>query len=399
MNRSMKNNNPAHLSDADLVAEVKRLARCERETTMRLIIHLAEFDARGLYLAAGFSSLFSYCTEVLRLSEQEAYNRIQAARAARKYPIIFDLLGEAALNLPTVRLLAPHLTSDNHQELLTAARGRSKRGVEELLARRFPQPAVPSSVRKLPAAKTIAPTPAAPNVVGAAETSTPSFAFAAPVSPAPSVASTASAPVAPPPPPARRPLVAPLAPDRYQVRFTASAQTCEKLRLAQDLLRHAVPNGDVAEIVDRALTALLESLARKKFAETKRPRASRSTSPSVRHIPAEVKRAVRLRDGNCCAFVGTDGRRCSARAFLEFHHVKPFGVGGEATVENIQLRCGPHNRYEADLYYGASRPKGGEDVLREHGGYYLGLSSTRSGASSGKPEDGSSRTGHRAWMT
>ena len=263
MKRSMKNM-LSHLPDADLVAELNRLARCERETTVHLIIHLAEFDARGLYLGAGFSSLFTYCTEVLRLSEQEAYNRIQAARAARRFPIIFELLGEAALNLTTVRLLAPHLTSDNHQELLQSARGRSKREVEGLVARHFPQPEVPSSVRKLPAAKPIAPSPA-PSVVAVAGTSVP---------PAPSVPSTGSAPAAPPAPPGRRPLVALLAPDRYQVRFTASAKTCEKLRLAQDLLRHAVPNGDVAEIVDRALTALLENLARKKFAETKQPRAS-----------------------------------------------------------------------------------------------------------------------------
>jgi hypothetical protein len=369
MNTFMKNNSPAHLSDADLVAEVKRLARCERETTMRLIIHLAEFDARGLYLGAGFSSLFTYCTEVLRLSEQGAYNRIQAARAARKFPIIFDLLGEAALNLTTVRLLAPHLTNDNHQELLTAARGRSKRDVEELVAQHFPQPSVPSSVRKLPAAKTIAPTPTAPDVVAAAETSAPPLACAAPVPPGPSIGSAVPSPAAPPPP-TRRPLVAPLAPDRYQVRFTASAQTCEKLRLAQDLLRHAVPNGDVAEVVDRALTALIENLARKKFAETKKMRASRSTSPSSRHIPAEVKRAVRLRDGARCAFLGTDGRRCSARAFLEFHHVKPYGVGGEATVENIQLRCGLCRA--AGLYFGASRHRGSDGVVRESAEYYRG---------------------------
>jgi hypothetical protein len=106
----MKNNSPSRLSDSDLVAEVNRLARCEREATLHLIIHLAEFDARRLHLAAGFSSLFAYCTALLHLSEQEAYNRIQAARAARRFPIIFDLLGDAALNPTTVRLLAPHLT-------------------------------------------------------------------------------------------------------------------------------------------------------------------------------------------------------------------------------------------------------------------------------------------------
>jgi hypothetical protein len=301
----------SHLPDADLVAELNRLARCERETTVHLIIHLAEFDARGLYLGSGFSSLFTYCTEVLRLSEQEAYNRIQAARAARKFPIIFELLGEAALNLTTVRLLAPHLTSDNHQELLQSARGRSKREVEGLVARHFPQPEVPSSVRKLPAAKPIAPSPA-PSVVAVAGTSVPSLACTALLPPAPSVPSTGSAPAAPPAPPGRRPLVALLAPDRYQVRFTASAKTCEKLRLAQDLLRHAVPNGDVAEIVDRALTALLENLARKKFAETKQPRAS--TRPH--RPPATFRRRSSGQCGKETAIAAPSWQRtgdCAAR--------------------------------------------------------------------------------------
>jgi hypothetical protein len=117
--------------------------------------------------------------------------------------------------------------------------------------------------------------------------------------------------------------VAPLAPERFEVRFTASARTREKLRLAQDLLRHAVPGGDVAEILDRALTVLLEDLARKKFAATEHPRTTRNTLPTSRHVPAQVKRTVWLRDGGRCAFVGANGRRCTATAFLEFHHQKP----------------------------------------------------------------------------
>jgi hypothetical protein len=82
--------------------------------------------------------------------------------------------------------------------------------------------------------------------------------------------------------------VSPLAPDRYEIRFTVSAQTREQLRLAQDLLRHAIPTGDLAEVIDRALAALLEDLARKKFAATERPRASRGTAPGSRDIAAKV---------------------------------------------------------------------------------------------------------------
>jgi hypothetical protein len=363
----MKIDIPSHLSDDDLVAQVKSLARCEREATASLLAYLGELDARRLYLGAGFSSLFTYCCEVLHLSEPAAYNRIEAARAARRFPVILGMLGEGALSLATVRLLSSHLTADNHQELLAAATGKSKRQVEELLARYFPQPDVPASVRKLPAAKALlspseatqpAPSdaPAAPAATAQSPQISASAAAGDPDGTQTVLTSSVGLVAALAPPPARRPLVKPLAPDRYEIRFTASARTREKLRLAQDLLRHAIPTGDLAEVIDRALTVLLEDLAQKKFAATERPRASRGTAPGSRDIAAKVRRTVGLRDYGVCTFVSKSGRRCNERAFIQFHHVDPHAVGGEAMVENIQLRCGPHNRYESELFYGHGRP-------------------------------------------
>jgi hypothetical protein len=340
----MKIDMASQLSDDDLIAQVKALARCEREATACLIAHLAELDARRLYLPAGFSSLFTYCCQVLHLSEPAAYNRIEAARAARRFPVILELLGEGSLSLATVRLLSSHLTVENQTELLGAAAGKSKRAVEELLVRYFPSPAVPSSVRRLP-------TPTAPTTALDATALIPSGAPAA-VANVPFAGEIQSALPAPP----RPPVVSPLAPDRYEIRFTASAQTREKLRQAQDLLRHAIPSGDLAEVFDRALTALLEVLAQKKFSATKRPRASHGTAPGSRGIAAKVRRAVWLRDRGSCAFVSKSGRRCNGTAFVEFHHVDPHGVGGGATVGNIQLRCAAHNGYEAELFYGRGHP-------------------------------------------
>ena len=159
--------------------------------------------------------------------------------------------------------------------------------------------------------------------------------------------------------------VLPLSPDRYKVQLTISGETLEKLRLAKDMLRHAIPSGDDAAVLDRALTALLADLARKKFAAAHQPRPSRATARGSRHIPAEVKRAVWLRDLGRCAFVGTSGRRCAERGFLEFHHAVPYAIGGEATVENIQLRCRPHNDYEARVYLGQDGPDGSSGFVRE----------------------------------
>jgi len=298
-------------------------------------------EQRADRLAAGFDSLFAYCTEVLRLSEHEAYHRILAARTARRHPRILSMLGDGTLNLTTVRLLAPHLTDETADGLLDAAAGRSKRHVGELVARHAPRPDVPSSVRKVPVRTTSS---GATSMISVVTPTVPDDA--------PSVGSPPAAAATPVAPPARPAMVRPLAPERYEVRFTASAETCAKLRRAQDLLRHAVPTGDTATVVDRALTLLIEDLERKKFAITDRPRPSRRTSGSARKPPAHVKRAVSRRDAGRCAFVGTNGRRCETRAFLEFHHVIPYAMVGEATVENIQLRCRAHNGYEAGLFYG-----------------------------------------------
>ena len=341
---------PRHLSDEELEAQLKSLARGEQEATARLISHLAEFDARRLYLGAGFSSLFTYCCEVLHLSEPAAYNRIDVARTVRKLPDILRMLGEGSLSLATVRLLAPHLTDDNHQELLAAAAGRSKREVEQMLAGLFPRPDVPTLIRKLPAAPSL-PTPPVPSEAAA-------------------IVAVSSLPVASPSPPplpvqTSRPVLKPLAADRYEIRFTATADTREKLRLAQDLLRHAVPNGDVAQVIDRALTALLKDLARKKIGATDRPRTSRGTAPGSRDVAANVRRMAWSRDDGRCSFVSKSGRRCNARAFIEFDHVEPYGVGGEGTVENIRLLCRAHNAFESERFYGRGRPSSANSSREE----------------------------------
>jgi HNH endonuclease len=344
------------LSDDELVSSLKTLVGRERETTAELVAHVAELDTRDLHLKAGYGSLFVYCRDALLLSEHEAYNRIEAARVARRFPLVLEMLAEGSVNLTTVRLLARHLTEENHRSVLEAARGKKKTEVEEIVAGLWPQPDAPPLVRRLPVRPVVSggPPPASSLIDrGTSEAPAPVVPVVAP-----------SRPVGPVPfrPPA---VTTSLAPDRYKVQFTIGTQTLEKLRLAKDMLRHAIPSGDEAAILDRALTVLLAELARKKFAATEKPRPGAGATPGGRHVPAEVRRAVWLRDGGQCAFVGTEGRRCGARVFLEFHHVKPWAVGGEPTVENIQLRCRRHNGYESKVYF--DRPLDGGGLVRERG--------------------------------
>jgi hypothetical protein len=322
------------LSDGELVAEVKRLARCERHATAHLIAALAELDARRLYLGQGCSSMFTYCTQVLHLAEHAAYNRIEAARAARRFPVILTLLEDGCVNLSAVRLLAPHLTQENHADVLCEASHKSKREVERIVARLQPQPDVVASVRKLPPTRTT-PEPVQPSA------------------PQSQPREMAAAGVAVPSPP--RAEVAPLAPERYKVQFTVGRETYDKLRRVQDLLRHRVPNGDPAVIFERAITLLLEDLEKKKIAATERPRPSVTADKHSRHVPAEIRRTVWARNGGRCRFEGPHGR-CSERGFLEFHHVVPYAAGGATTADNLELRCAAHNRHEAEQYFGRGFP-------------------------------------------
>ena len=103
-------------------------------------------------------------------------------------------------------------------------------------------------------------------------------------------------------------VIAPLAPERYRIQFAAPRQVHDKLRRAQDLLRHTIPDGDVAAVFDRALTLLVEELERRKLATAARPRPPQSLTSHSRYVPAAVKRIVWARNGGQCTFVGTQGR-------------------------------------------------------------------------------------------
>jgi len=332
------NNSIYSYTDEQLLSHLKSAASLERETTAHLIALLAEMDVRKLYLAEGYASLFVYCTRCLHLSEHAAYGRIEAARAARRFPSVLDLLTDGSITLTTVCLLANHLNEDNHRELLEAARHKSKRDVEQQVAALAPRPDVPSRVRRLPQ-------PKAPAVQTAGALADSNLAA--------SGDDKADSTLLPSIPHVRKPLavVTPLAPERYKVQITIGRETHDRLRRVQDLLRHVVPSGDPAAIFDRALTLLLEDLERRKLSKVDRPRATQATNPRGRHVPANIKREVWTRDAGRCAFVGTGGR-CAETGFLELHHVVPFADGGSMTVDNLHLRCRAHNAYEARVHFG-----------------------------------------------
>jgi 5-methylcytosine-specific restriction endonuclease McrA len=307
----------AGLSSAEVIAGLEREVAGERAASARVLAWLAEVERRRLYLELGYSSLFAYCLGALGFSEDETCNRTGAVRAVLEYPQVLVMLEARTLTMTTARLLYPHLKGQpDPVAVLRWAAGRSRREVEVLIAKLSPQPDAPTVLRKVPCT----PEPTRPTT-----------------SPASQVASL---------PAPRREVPAPLAPERFKLQVTLGGEAVEKLQLAQDMLSHLHPTGDVAAVLDRALDALLEELARAKFAATETPREAHG-DPGSRHIPAAVRREVWIRDRGRCTFVGTDGHRCEERRLVQFDHAIPFCHGGPPTTGNVRLLCAAHNRHEA----------------------------------------------------
>jgi hypothetical protein len=276
-----------NLSDPELLWAVESNSRADRNATIELVASLAELDARGSYRGLGYASLYTFCTQHLHLSEHEARTRMEAARAAWRFPAVLDMLVAGDLTMTTAAILRPWLTDDNCPTLLEAARRKTKREVESLVA------------------DLGAPVPSDSDI----------FAV----------------------------------PGGFRVEVTIDHDTHSALRRLQELLRHAIPSGDPAEIVSLALKTLLRDVERRRLADVDRPRSNDLRVSQTRQVPAAVKRAVWARDKAQCAFIGTEGR-CRERALLQLHHVVPFAKGGLTSIDNLQLRCRAHNVYEAEMH-------------------------------------------------
>jgi hypothetical protein len=305
-----------------------------------LIAHMAEVDHRKLYRDEACSSMFAYATGRLRLSESQAYDRITVARTSRRFPLVLEMLADGRLTLTVASKLGPHLTAENAPDLLARAVHATRRQAEVLVAELAPQPDAPSSMRRLPAPGP----PASVAEVAARAESQPRNAEVE------AAAALEVRPAGPVTPPAR---VVAIAPARFRVQFTASAELEEKIQRARALLRHKIPSGDVAAIVDEAMTVLVAKLERRRCGAAERPRAGSPATSASRDVPAAVRRAVWQRDESRCTFVDRQGRRCDARDWLEIHHDQPFGRGGETRLENLRLLCRSHNQFQAEIDYGA----------------------------------------------
>jgi len=368
----------ADLVPPDTLAEARarrddlaRLLRREREASADFLLALADFDRRRGWERLGHAGLFPFLTREFGLSNGAAQLRLSAARLLPRHPAVEAALRAGRLCLSAVGQLARVLTPENEAEVLPRFFGRSAREAAELVAELQPCPEPP-----LREVVTRAATAAPLALDLGAQTSCP--VQEAPlrtceVAPAPPPTGRADVPLRtsevalPRPAPPSRPEVDPLTADLRRLHLTVSKRLLDKIAAARTGLSHAMPRATTEQVLEAALDLLLDRQARSK-ALVKRPRKTSApatpaapvapTPPALGpadgsdHVPAEVERAVRLRDGNRCQFPLDSGGVCGSTWQVELDHVVPRALGGPATVANLRCACKPHNLRAAVLELG-----------------------------------------------
>jgi hypothetical protein len=302
------------------------LAAEERRITTEVLWHLREIETRMLFVKEGFTSLFAYCTVKLKYSESQAHRRISAMRLLKQLPEMAVALASGDLNVTTVtqvqsffiqeRKAGKKYTIEEKRELIERVCGKSKFETEKLLIALSPRSVPQESQRRL----------------------TEEFT---------------------------------------EVRFVMDQEQVNLFEELRAKLAHQNPNATLAELVKMISKLALKQLAKPQAktvskplttepkamtasspssntrANSSKPLALAQVKPTSRYIPAQEKRTVRERDPHECSWIDPKTKlKCRSKFMLEFDHIKPFGLEGSSTAENLRLLCRVHNQYRARETWG-----------------------------------------------
>jgi hypothetical protein len=239
------------MPDQDLWDSMPVLARSERHDLAKFLIHLSEIDRRSLHVVNAYSGLYKYLRD-LGYSEWESRARAVAAAQAERFPRIYSMIRTGRLNLTSLAVVGPYLTSENYRSLLAKASRRTRRELEALVAELQPQPGRRDSVRVISVGPAAEPAVPPPGPLFESDLFSAAVAVAVPSSAPPVV-------------------------KRLRYSFDADETLDELLTRARDILRHKYPYGEMEHILRDALDALLErvDLERKLLRRQRRAQAAR----------------------------------------------------------------------------------------------------------------------------
>ncbi len=319
-----ENFNLNHKSDSHLLSELKILVTQEREVLSQILHYIKEVEARRLYLAKGYSSLFSFLTGELAYSESAAQRRIQAMRLIRDLPEVQEKIEKGTLSLSVAAQIQgfmqnedkkrqggsqERLSSEEILGLVQKLAGISARKCELQLAQMAPE-------TKLPKEKT-----------------------------------------------------KPLTPERTLIQFLAFPRLLGKIQRLKTLLSHSKPEGTLEDLFEKAMDLALEKLdPERREARRKKSKGNNSKSKIFppptsaprgppRHIPQALRDRIWLRDKGRCQYRDPRmGKLCGSQIRLEVDHRYPFSLGGEHCESNLRLRCRDHNQFHASEIFNETGP-------------------------------------------
>jgi 5-methylcytosine-specific restriction endonuclease McrA len=297
------------LSNEALLRNTQTLVTEERKLTTEILWHLHEIQVRRLYAEKGYRSLFEYAVQALGYSEAAAGRRIAAMRLLLDVPEIEPALKTGHVSLSTLSTIQSFIQRKDEplsklekKELVLALQGKSRRECEKYLVELDPVAATPKEKERV------------------------------------------------------------ISSNQTEIRFVADDELMQKLQKIKELDGHTQSKPSYLELFHRmADLALnkLDPLSKKKATppaessqaqqrqQAKQPRPSDQLLKSPRYIPAQIRRAVWMRDKSQCSYISPEGRRCGSKFTLEIDHKVPVAWGGKSEPHNLQILCREHNRLKA----------------------------------------------------
>jgi hypothetical protein len=348
-------------SHDELRRNLTRAILSEHEATAELLRYLGEFEARGLHLRDGFSSIYGFLTLGHGYSEGAAARRAVVARFGRRFPGVIQMIAQGELSLSVADVVARAVSKDELgsatiPELIATLQHKSKTEAERIIPELGVTVSSPKSRERVrmvgrPQVTVGRSQTVATCVSSVEKTPTLGFQFAESSEVTADAHSTCGDPKSAENSPEPKPST------EYQVSLRLSEDGMRELKRAQELLG----TKDLASTIE-ALAKFYNKRKDPLNVSPKKSSPKKSTPPAEsasvkrsRYIPAPTKRTVYQASGGQCTYVDSStGRRCHERRHLEVDHIKPFGRGGDHEPENLQILCRSHNLMRARGDYGAT---------------------------------------------
>lgn len=269
------------------------LAKVHRKLELSLIDILQQVRNHNIHRALGYTSLFIYVVERLKMSEAQAYALCAVTRTCEDYPVLRSALHSGQLSIHRASRLVSALDHENAEELVAFATTHSARETEQFIAKHRPRAAKADRIK-------------------------------------------------------------PLTDELFELRASISHGCLQKLKRAQDLAASRQSDASYAAVLEAALDAYLfknDPVAKAQRARTKTTRSELAPKPKPKFcarktrtpLSAAQKHTVSLRDQGQCTYTDELGRRCSERRWLHVHHRQHVCKGGGNEPDNLTTLCAAHH--------------------------------------------------------